>query len=102
MDMDKETILKKAQGEKDEMVEQTRDKAMRWTYLVLVLSAAVFAFVRGMRDEPIMDLCATVSFSVFAGRIYCYVKTKQRYDLIMAIVTIAMAVVATVRFFMGH
>ena len=100
--MDKETVLRKAQGEKDEMVVQVQDKAMRWTYLVLVLSAAVFALVRGTRDQPIMDLSATVCFSVCAGRLYCYVRTKERFDLIMAALTFVIAVFATVRFFMGH
>lgn len=101
--MDKETILKKAQVEKnDEMVAQTRDKAIKLTYVVLVLSAAVFAFVRGLRGAPVMDLCATVCYSVFAGRIYCYCKTKERFDLVMAVVTLAIAIMATVRFFMGH
>lgn len=100
--MDRENILKKAQNEEDEMVVQTRDKAMKYTYVALVLSAAVFAFIRGMRDQPVMDLCATVCFSVFAGRTYCFIKTKEKFDLIMAIITILLAIFATVRFFMGH
>lgn len=100
--VDKETILKMAQKEKDEMAVQIRDKAMKWTYLALVLSAAVFAFIRGINDQPMMDLCATVCFSVFAGRVYCYRKTRQKFDLVLAAVTLVVAVFATVRFFMGH
>ncbi len=101
--MDRETILKRAQGEKDdEMVTQTHDKAIKLTYVVLVLSAAVFAFVRGLHGAPVMDLCATVCYSVFAGRVYCYCKTRQRFDLVMAVVTIVIAIMATARFFMGH
>lgn len=100
--MDREEILKKAQGEADEMVVQTRDKAMKYTYIALVLSAAVFSFIRGLHDQPIMDLCATVCFSVSAGRTYCFIKTKDRFDFIIAVVTILMAIFATVRFFMGH
>ena len=101
--MDREEILKKAQSEKkDEMVERTRDKAMKYTYEVLAFSAAVFAFFRGQKGQPVMDLCATVCYSIFAGRIYCYSKTKDRFDLIMAVVMIITAVFATVRFFMGH
>ena len=34
--MDRETILKKAQGEEDEMVAQVRDKSIKYTYLALV------------------------------------------------------------------
>lgn len=100
--MDKESILKKAQNEEDEMVVQTRDRSLRYTYIALVLSAAVFAFLRDMNGQPMMDLCATVCISVAAGRIYCFAKTKERFNLIIAIAMIVVAVAATVRFFMGH
>ena len=100
--MNKEEILKKAQNEEDEMIVQTRDKAMRYTYIVLVLSAAIFALIRNLNNQPVMDLCATVCFSVSAGRFYCFIKSKDKYNLIMAIVTIVIAIAATVRFFMGH
>lgn len=100
--MNRDEILAKARDQKDEMAVQVKDKSMKVTYIVLVLTAAAFAFLRGLKGQPVMDLCATVCYSVFAGRIYCYVKTKDRLDLIMAIITIATAVVATIRFFMGH
>lgn len=100
--MNREEILAKARQEQDEMAVQVRDKAMKCTYIVLVLSAAVFAFIRGLNGQPVMDLCATVCYSVFAGRMYCYVKTREKFDLWMAVITIITAVVATVRFFMGH
>ncbi len=100
--MDKESILKKAQNEEDEMIVQIRDKSIKYTYIVLVLSAAVFAFIRESNNQPIMDLCATVCFSVFAGRIYCFMKTKDKYNLIIAMITLITAIFATIRFFMGH
>lgn len=100
--MNKEEILKKAQNEEDEMLAQTRDRAMKYTYIVLVLAAAFFALLRNLKDQPVMDLCATVCFSVSAGRFYCFIKSKDKYNLIMAVVTIAIAIVATIRFFMGH
>lgn len=75
---------------------------MKYTYIALVISAAIFAFIRAQKDQPIMDLCATVCFSVFAGRIYCYVKTKDSTNLIMALITLRVAIFATIRFFMGH
>lgn len=100
--MNKEEILKRAQNEQDEMVVQTHDKAMKYTYIALVISAAIFAFIRAQKDQPIMDLCATVCFSVFAGRIYCYMKTKDFTNLIMALITLLVALFATIRFFMGH
>ncbi len=100
--MDKDEILRRAQKEDDEMVVQVRDKSMRYTYLALVLSAAVFAFVRGLQGQPIMDLCATVSFSVFAGTLYRFVRTKDRWELGIAIMMLVVGIVSTVRFFMGH
>lgn len=101
--MEKEEILKRSRNEKnDEMEVQIRDKAMKWTYIALVLSAAVFAFIRETNGQPMMDLTATVSISVFAGRIYCFVKTKERFDFIIAAIMLVVAIFATVRFCMGH
>lgn len=101
--MDKEEILRRSREEHcDEMEAQIRDKAMKWTYLVLVLSAAVFAFIRETYGQQVMDLCATVSLSVFIGQIYCFIKTKDKYNFIMAVITFIISVFATVRFFMGH
>lgn len=79
--MDKDSILAKAQKEKDEMIVQTRDKAMQYTYLALVLSAAVFAFIRDLNNQPIMDLCATVCISVSVGQIYLLLKQKSMTNL---------------------
>ena len=101
--MDRDEVLRRSREEKnDEMVVQVRDKAMKWTYIALVLSAAFFSLIRGIHDEPIMDLCATVCISVSAGRFYCFSKTKDKFNLIMAIVTLIVAIAAGVRFFMGH
>ena len=79
--MDQDSILAKAQKEKDEMIVQTRDKAMKYTYLALVLSAAVFAFIRDLNNQPIMDLCATVCISVSVGQIYLLLKQKSMTNL---------------------
>lgn len=100
--MNKETILRNEQSEKDETEAQANEKAMRYAYIVLVLSAAVFAFIRILNDQPVMDYCAAVCFSVFAGRIYCFAKTKSKSELAMAVIAIALGVTAMVRFFMGH
>lgn len=54
--MDRDEILRRSREEKnDEMEIQVRDKAMKWTYIALVLSAAFFSLIRGMHDQPIMD-----------------------------------------------
>lgn len=101
--MDRDEILRRSRGEKnDEMEVQVRDKSMKWTYIALVLSAAFFSLIRGLHDEPIMDLCATVCISVCAGRFYCYTKTKDKFNLVIAVITLIAAVFAAVRFFMGH
>lgn len=101
--MNKEEILQKAQAEKkDEREMQVRDKSMLWSYLVMVLAAAVFSFIRSEQGLPMMDLCATVSASVFAGMAYRFVETKNKGNLIIALVMLFVAVAATVRFFMGH
>ena len=101
--MDKEEILRRSRAENyDEMEAQTRDKSIKWTYITLVLSAAFFAFIRDMNNQPSMDLCATVSLSVFAGRIYCFARTKEKCNLVIAVFMFVIAVLATIRFFMGH
>lgn len=74
----------------------------KYTYITLVLTAAIFAFLRGLQDQPVMDLCATVCYSVFVGQMYRWRKTRKTENLILAAVTIITAVVATVRYFMGH
>jgi len=101
--MNKEEILQKAQAEKkDEREIQIKDKSMLWSYLVMVLAAAVFSFIRSEQGLPMMDLCATVSASVFAGMAYRFVETKNRGNLFLAVIMLFVAVAATIRFFMGH
>lgn len=100
--MDRDEILEKARKEGDEMAVYAKDKSMVYTYIALVVSAGIFALVRGLRDEPIMDLCATVCFSVSVGRLYRFLKTKERFELVMAGIGFVIAVVAAIRFFMGH
>lgn len=100
--MEREEILQKAQRETDEMLIQVRDKSVKVTYTALVLSAAVFAFIRGMAGQPVMDLGATVCCSVFAGRVYCFIRTKEKFDLVMAVLTLLASIAATISFFMGY
>lgn len=54
--MNREEILEKAKREnKDEREIFVRDQSMRWTYLAMVLSGAVFAFIRESNGQPMMD-----------------------------------------------
>ncbi|MCM1299673.1 MAG: DUF6442 family protein [Firmicutes bacterium] len=101
--MDKEEILAKAQAEKkDEMESFINDKSMRWTYLAMVLSAGIFTIVRSLRDLPIMDLTATVCLSVCAGQLYRYIKTREKFSLIMSVIMAVIAVISVIRFFMEY
>lgn len=101
--MNKEEILEKAKKEKqDEMVIQVRDKSITWTYIAMVLSAAVFAEIRASKGQPMMDLCVTVCVSVAVGQLYRYVKTKEKYCLLLGLITFFVGIAALVRFFQGH
>lgn len=101
--MNKEEILKKAQAEKkDEREIQVKDKSMIWSYIVIVIVAGIFSLIRSQQGLPMMDLSATVSASVFAGMAYRFVKTKNKNNLIIAVIMLIVAIAATMRFFMGH
>lgn len=101
--MDKNEILKKAQREgKDEMELQIKDKSMKWTYLTMVAAAAIFSFIRSEQGLPMMDLCATVCASVCVGNTYRYIRNRDGRYLVMALITLVVAVFAVIRFFMGH
>lgn len=101
--MNREDILAKAQQEKnDEMEIRVRDQSMRWTYLAMVLTAAVFAFLRGERGEPMMDLCVTVCASVVAGQLYRFFKVRDKGCLVMGLIALAVGIFGLVRYCMGH
>ena len=45
--MERKEILKRAQDEKlDERELQVKDKSMMWSYIVMVIMASVFSFIR--------------------------------------------------------
>lgn len=103
--MNKEEILAKSRKENercDEFQLQVRDKSMKWTYLTMVVTAAIFAEIRANKGLPMMDLCATVGLSVCAGQFYRFMKTKDKGCLIMAVVTLVIGVFAIIRFLGGH
>lgn len=101
--MKREEILAKAQKEgSDEMEIQIRDRSMRWTYLTMVLTAAVFAFLRQRRGEPMMDLCVTVCASVVVGQLYRFFKTRDTGCLVLGLVTLMAGILGLVRYCMGH
>lgn len=101
--MEREEILKRAQGEKmDERELQVKDKSMMWSYIVMVIMASVFSFIRSEQGLPMMDLCATVSGSVCAATTYRFIKTRNKENLIISVIMFATTIMAIVRFYMGH
>lgn len=101
--MSKEDILKMAQNEKmDDMELQVKDKSMMWSYLVMVIVAGIFSFVKSLHGFPITDLIATVCASVCATLTYRYTKLKNREDLFIAIVMFIIALISTIYFFIRY
>ena len=89
--MERKEILKRAQDEKlDERELQVKDKSMMWSY------------IRSEQGLPMMDLCATVSGSVCAAMTYRFIKTRNKEHLIISVIMFATAIMAIVRFCMGH
>ena len=101
--MERKEILKRAQDEKlDERELQVKDKSMMWSYIVMVIMASVFSFIRSEQGLPMMDLCATVSGSVCAAMTYRFIKTRNIEHLIISVIMFAIMIMAIVRFCMGH
>lgn len=101
--MKREDILKMAQQEKqDEREAQVKDQSMRWTYIVMVFTAAIFAFIRAEKGESMMDLSVTVCASVVAGQLYRFIKTRERFCLALALIALVTGLFALVRFCMGY
>lgn len=100
--MKKEDILKKAQEEKtDEMENSVRDRSAVWMTIAMTIAAGFFVCMRE-ENAPIMDLTATVSFSTAVCCIYRFFRLKQIHYLIMGLVLAAITVFAAIRFFQGH
>lgn len=100
--MKKEEVLEKSRKQGDEMVSFVRDKSMKWTYITMVLFAAIFAFIRAENGDTMMDLCTTLCASVAVGHIYRFIKTKDKSYLILGIITTVVGAFALVRFIMGY
>ena len=101
--MNKEEILIKTQIEKeDEREIQVEDKSMMWSYIAMVIAAAIFSFIRSEQGQPMMDLTAMVCISVLVNQIYRFVKTKKKQYLFVGLIILSIAIIATVRFVMGY
>ena len=101
--MERNEILSKAQAEnQDEREVQVKDKSITYSYIVMVLMAAVFTWIRAKQGLPMMDLCATVCGSVCAAMTYRFIKTKGKTYLMLAVITFLVMVMAIIRFAAGH
>jgi hypothetical protein len=103
--MDKEEILEKSRRENrvgDERELQVRDISLKWAFVVMVLMFTVFSFIRSEQGLPTMDFAATLAAAAFANMTYRFVKTKEKAYLFVALIMLITAIMATVRFFMGH
>lgn len=101
--MNKEEILSKAQAEKkDEMQSFIIDKSMRWTYLVMIFTAGIFMIFKSFHDQPTTDICSMLCCSVAAGHIYRFIKTKERFYILMGISMALLGITAAIRFFMEY
>ena len=103
--MTKEEIS--AKSRKDNKSEDKTEKkifsdAMKFSYAAMLVSAAIFAIVRSVKGYPTMDLPAVCCISVFADFMYRYVKTKEKFNFVIAVVMFINAVVFAVLFFMGR
>jgi len=101
--MNKEEILEKGRSEnKDERDETIRDQSMKWTFTVMVLLSAVFAYLRAQQGQSMMDLSVVVCASVSVSFLFRFFKTKRIELLALGIVTLLCAIVSLIRFFAGY
>ena len=103
--MTKEEILEKSRNDNrhgDELDKKILSDGMKISYAAMIAAAAIFAIVRAVQGRSIMDLPAICCASVSANFIYRFLKTKEKFNLIIAVITLIIAVVTAVLFFMGH
>lgn len=103
--MNKEEILAKSRKENercDEFRRQVGDKSMRWTYITMVFVAAIFTWIRAEQGLPMMDLSVTICSSVCVGQFYRFIKTKEKWCLMMAVIALLVGVFGLIRFLGGY
>lgn len=101
--MNKYEILEKSRSEnKDEREEQIKDKSMKWTFLVMVITSAIFAFIRGLKGESELDLAVVVCSSIAVFYLYRYFMLKKREYLNLGIITFCVALICLIGFCLGR
>ena len=95
--MNKEEILELRRKEnRDERDEAIRDKSNKWVFVVMIIIAAIFAIVRVMKGETMLDLTVTVCSAMAVSNWYQYKYTMKRDNLISAIIISVVAVVCLI------
>jgi hypothetical protein len=101
--MNKDEILEKSRLEdRDEREEQIRDKAIKWTFLMMVLTSAIFAVIRGLKGESVLDLPVIVCSSITVFQLYKYFRLKKKEFLTFGIITLSAAAICLIGFCMGR
>ena len=101
--MKNEEILEIAQNDmEDEREIQVKDKSFLWAYIILTLSICFFRYIGTENADSISDLSASICLSACAAFTYRFIKTKEKWYLLLAFITFSVAILGIVRFFMGH
>ena len=97
--MNKDEILEKSRLENhDEREDVIRDRSLRWTLITMTVLSVAFASLRAYGGHSIADLTVVVCGSVGVTFLYRFIKTKQVYFLVLAVVLLAVAVFSLIRF----
>lgn len=99
--MNKEEILAKSRKQGDEMEVQVKDKSFKWVLITMVALAALFAFIRAEQGYPMSDLTITVTGACFVGFIYRFIRTKDKFNLVLAMITLIGCIIGIYSFCIG-
>lgn len=101
--MKKEDILKKAQEEKvDEMEQYVNDKSMYFIFIAMFVCLSVFSFTRFADGMRIEDYVATLQISISVGSFYRYSKTKKMNWLIVGVCSAFSGLIFAVIYFVNY
>lgn len=101
--MNKEEILKKAQEEQcDEMEEMVSHKAMHSAWAAVFWGSIILRYVSDKKGLPTSGYSLLISIGFLAGCIYTYLKTKQKLYLWGILLWSAMTVWDLVHFIQGY
>ncbi|MBZ4666661.1 DUF6442 family protein [Mahella sp.] len=101
--MDKNEILEKSRSENhDEYETYIKDQSIKWLFLVMVITSAIFAVIRGIKGESMLDLAVIVCASVGSSLLYRFNKLRSKDDLLSGIIAFCTAVICLIGFCLGY